>query len=225
MHHMQFNKEKTDHIPVVVSPNRYEGIELIKNTIKEKVDCIVMDDGMQHLALRANHYFLLIPKDLSNEAMLPAGTLREPLYEAEKRANTIVKVNKGKSFHYENTKKTLLSFDIKSDKLIDLANNNLITKEKISEKIKAVDTICAIANPDNFKNSIQNLGISINKSHNFRDHYKFNKKDISKLNFPVITTRKDAEKIAELIKEPNNCLLYTSPSPRDQRGSRMPSSA
>ena len=24
---------------------------------------------------------------------------------------------------------------------------------------------------------------------------------------------------------PKNCLLYTSPSPRDQRGSRMPSSA
>ena len=26
-------------------------------------------------------------------------------------------------------------------------------------------------------------------------------------------------------KKPWNCLLYTSPSPRDQRGSRMPSSA
>ena len=26
-------------------------------------------------------------------------------------------------------------------------------------------------------------------------------------------------------KQPNACLLYTSPSPRDQRGSRMPSSA
>ena len=25
--------------------------------------------------------------------------------------------------------------------------------------------------------------------------------------------------------EPGGCLLYTSPSPRDQRGSRMPSSA
>ena len=25
--------------------------------------------------------------------------------------------------------------------------------------------------------------------------------------------------------QPLNCLLYTSPSPRDQRGSRMPSSA
>ena len=28
-----------------------------------------------------------------------------------------------------------------------------------------------------------------------------------------------------LFKFNNNCLLYTSPSPRDQRGSRMPSSA
>ena len=30
---------------------------------------------------------------------------------------------------------------------------------------------------------------------------------------------------AKLIKDAGDCLLYTSPSPRDQRGSRMPSSA
>ena len=30
---------------------------------------------------------------------------------------------------------------------------------------------------------------------------------------------------ALLMKSDNTCLLYTSPSPRDQRGSRMPSSA
>ena len=29
----------------------------------------------------------------------------------------------------------------------------------------------------------------------------------------------------EVLKEVIDCLLYTSPSPRDQRGSRMPSSA
>ena len=28
-----------------------------------------------------------------------------------------------------------------------------------------------------------------------------------------------------MLAEPYHCLLYTSPSPRDQRGSRMPSSA
>ena len=31
--------------------------------------------------------------------------------------------------------------------------------------------------------------------------------------------------IKDLAKQYSNCLLYTSPSPRDQRGSRMPSSA
>ena len=36
-------------------------------------------------------------------------------------------------------------------------------------------------------------------------------------------TQEIAERLAD--KYPNICLLYTSPSPRDQRGSRMPSSA
>ena len=33
------------------------------------------------------------------------------------------------------------------------------------------------------------------------------------------------KQIPDLISPPITCLLYTSPSPRDQRGSRMPSSA
>ena len=41
-----------------------------------------------------------------------------------------------------------------------------------------------------------------------------------------ITVDTDAFDAAmERQKEGSNCLLYTSPSPRDQRGSRMPSSA
>ena len=41
----------------------------------------------------------------------------------------------------------------------------------------------------------------------------------------VSVTYGDVEEIAERLNEIYNCLLYTSPSPRDQRGSRMPSSA
>ena len=41
--------------------------------------------------------------------------------------------------------------------------------------------------------------------------------------------RRNAERLSSSSSnnndEDNNCLLYTSPSPRDQRGSRMPSSA
>ena len=35
----------------------------------------------------------------------------------------------------------------------------------------------------------------------------------------------DAKSYLEVMKEHNICLLYTSPSPRDQEASRMPSSA
>ena len=37
--------------------------------------------------------------------------------------------------------------------------------------------------------------------------------------------RRESEKMVEAIVDMEACLLYTSPSPRDQRGSRMPSSA
>ena len=40
-----------------------------------------------------------------------------------------------------------------------------------------------------------------------------------------ITSKSYAKKLREQILPEKSCLLYTSPSPRDQRGSRMPSSA
>ena len=38
-------------------------------------------------------------------------------------------------------------------------------------------------------------------------------------------TFKQLELFADVLARVRTCLLYTSPSPRDQRGSRMPSSA
>ena len=43
---------------------------------------------------------------------------------------------------------------------------------------------------------------------------------------PTVMIFKDGKKMDTVIGAvPKSCLLYTSPSPRDQRGSRMPSSA
>ena len=41
----------------------------------------------------------------------------------------------------------------------------------------------------------------------------------------AVTGKIDVRDWQEPASHPTNCLLYTSPSPRDQRGSRMPSSA
>ena len=43
---------------------------------------------------------------------------------------------------------------------------------------------------------------------------------------PMFTQSERKRQITAAVKSQTNvCLLYTSPSPRDQRGSRMPSSA
>ena len=47
--------------------------------------------------------------------------------------------------------------------------------------------------------------------------------NISKLNGTITLNNKKINNLPDDIFR--NCLLYTSPSPRDQRGSRMPSSA
>ena len=63
-------------------------------------------------------------------------------------------------------------------------------------------------------------GIQILQNLNF-DNIKINAVLLNGIN----ASEKDFESWAEFIKINKVCLLYTSPSPRDQRGSRMPSSA
>ena len=48
----------------------------------------------------------------------------------------------------------------------------------------------------------------------------------SLLESPTVKSRREGNRLqVEVAFKPGSCLLYTSPSPRDQRGSRMPSSA
>ena len=49
--------------------------------------------------------------------------------------------------------------------------------------------------------------------------------NFKKLNNPNILWKKPSIISDEIIKNTHDCLLYTSPSPRDRQKSRMPSSA
>ena len=54
---------------------------------------------------------------------------------------------------------------------------------------------------------------------------RYSRKEFSPDDFSVRYFTYRYEPITETVLSGRTCLLYTSPSPRDQRGSRMPSSA
>ena len=61
------------------------------------------------------------------------------------------------------------------------------------------------------------------------DHTIFSKSEGLEIRFAILPARKTDPSTqvphVEFMRLISSCLLYTSPSPRDQRGSRMPSSA
>ncbi len=185
-----------NNVPVVISKDRAAGVNFIKS--KDLANCVVMDDGLQHLALKANHYFLLL--DVSDEQainkwkhgkVIPAGYLREPLNTT--RADSKVLVNKDSEKFNEECD---FRFILKPNGIYDLYDNS-------EAKLKGnCNVLCAIANPQSFLQNIKKLGLNIAKQWIFTDHHAFTQTDWKKvsLELPLIITSKDAVKLRKYIK-------------------------
>ena len=63
------------------------------------------------------------------------------------------------------------------------------------------------------------------KAIHFNIVWKWEYEDLPPVFKRYVTLRASGRAATQLVTNPQLCLLYTSPSPRDQRGSRMPSSA
>ena len=87
-----------------------------------------------------------------------------------------------------------------------------ISDEKSTEIIREKYWDCAFA-----------LGVNMFKAHQAKDKKLLHRVKLAKTKAVSLFSTKEVEGV-ELIHY-NNCLLYTSPSPRDKRQSRMPSSA
>ncbi len=84
--------EEFDDLPVVAQADRSRGlIELFASERGERVEAIVLDDGFQHRQIARDMDLVLLDatRDPFDDAMLPAGWLREPV-EALRRATHIV---------------------------------------------------------------------------------------------------------------------------------------
>lgn len=171
--------------PVAVCPDRPTAGRLLLDS--GDCDCLVADDGLQHLALERDIELVVVDgqRGFGNGLCYPAGPLREP--RARLRSVDLVITNgggrEGAGFRLEPG----------AFKPVD-------GREGVAQwadfSTKPVHAVAAIGNPDRFFRLLEERGLRIER-HAFPDHHPFSPDD---LDFgdghPVLMTAKDAVKCA-----------------------------
>lgn len=170
--------------PIFIHKNRVLALNAL--LAYHECDCIISDDGLQHLALPRTQEIILIDgaRGLGNGLLLPAGPLREP---ASKLKEAKWVLSKGAPFS------NAVVFSIKP-----LQFRSVLYPKKIYPlnyfAMKKVIAIAGIAHPELFFKQLKDLHIQI-EPRIFDDHAKFTAKDFSEMkNSIILMTEKDAVK-------------------------------
>ncbi len=193
-------------VPVIISKDRYEAGTLAIE--KLGVDSLILDDGYQRLDVKRDLNILLIDHShgFENDAIFPAGTLREPLKEAG-RADLICFTKTIKDNQDPPIIKYVSAPIIKSQMVIKrLTDLELkVTKDINDLKGLRVCAFCGIAQPEKFKKLLELYGAEVVSFSSFPDHHYFNRDDIKNVEEKarsceaeiILTTEKDSVKLLE----------------------------
>ena len=176
-----------------------------KYAIKELgVTKIILDDGFQHRKLHRDLNIVLVDSEkmFGNENLLPAGPLREGP-EGFKRVDKLVIVSKNtdhtraeklaKIMEKKQKVKTLMA-KVEPDYIY-----NIISGEHL-EKGAEITALSAIGQPEQFYAFLKDY--KIKNTITFDDHHQYTTDDIKNIEGNIVTTEKDAVKLA-LLGNPN----------------------
>lgn len=182
------------HATTIISKKRFLAQKLINQT---KLDCVIMDDGLQNFTVKQHIKILVIDSDFlfGNGFLIPAGPLRENWQTAIKRVDYIIYIgDKDKimklNFYQEYSDKSFFAkYVVDCD-----------VKQKTKKQWLA---FAGLANNKKFFNSLTEYGYPIKQIKEFPDHHCYSDKDILRLlesakrdKLCLITTSKDMVKIA-----------------------------
>jgi len=223
-------KQKFPDVKVVVSESRRKGIEMLLKQTEPKIEVILLDDGYQHLAVKAGAYILLVDfnRPIYEDHLLPYGNLRERIHHKSK-ASIVIVTNTPEDIkpierRIIQKKLDLYPYQYLFFSHIEYKSPVVVFPGKFSA-IKYSFTKCkyhvllvtGIANPQPLKNNITRFAIEITEII-YPDHYYFKAKDIEHIVHEfqkidnnkkvIITTEKDAIRLQEA---PNNEMLKSLP--------------
>ena len=177
--------------PVMAGPDRVQSAQALLN--ESNCDVLISDDGFQHLRLARDIDIVVIDstRGLGNRWCLPAGPLREGVW-ALAAADLMVYHHQRPS---ENTKNQYGMY-LRTDEI--LALDGSVANKADTLKQTTLHAVAGIGHPMRFFNTLRELGFTIIE-HAFSDHHQYEKNQLEfNDEHAIITTEKDALKLAML---------------------------
>jgi len=197
--------QKHPNVAVSVCEHRPNGLmQMLEES--PKIDAFFLDDALQHLRLKPSFKIVLttFQEPWFSDALLPVGNLREPASAAQ-QANVVV-VTKCPAILPEETKKTYAEkLDVLPTQQLFFTTLDYDSKVRgaaelaLEEFIKSPFVlITGIANPSTLCAFLDEKKATYTHQ-SFADHHVFTKSEIAALqkrNTPILTTEKDAVRLA-----------------------------
>jgi tetraacyldisaccharide 4'-kinase len=194
-------------VPVRVSADRFAAgtkSETSGAATDVKRGIHLLDDGMQHRQLGRAADVVLVTADDLDDALLPAGNLREPLNALARATFAVVRKEE-----MEFVAPRLKQF-VREGTLIWTLRRKLRFPAPLlalSAGLRPV-ALCAIARPENFESMLKEAGCGIVDTIYFRDHHAYDMADMERivelakqLNATgFVTTEKDAVKLTPAMR-------------------------
>ena len=186
---------------VLTCSNRYKAAEY---AIKELgVTKIILDDGFQHRKMARDVDIVLVDSEkmFGNENLLPAGPLREGM-EGFKRVSELVIVSK----NVDHTRAEKIAKIMQKKQGIKTTVckvepdycYNIISGEHLQNGVDII-ALSAIGQPEQFYKFLEK-DYNIKEKITFDDHHQYTEDDIANIAGTIVTTEKDAVKLALLNK-------------------------
>lgn len=193
--------ENTQGAYVFTCRNRYLAAKMAVE--KFGIQVIILDDGFQHRKLRRDLDIVLMDsvKGFGNEHLLPAGPLREGP-EALERIDKLVVVSK--SVKHETAERVAKIMQKRLNIPTSVCYTepdyvyNIKTGQRLMEGL-AVTAMCAIGQPQQFYDFLSDYQVV--KTVTFDDHHQYAPIDIVDISGSIITTEKDAVKLARFDRD------------------------
>ena len=163
----------------------------IEEAIKNKIEFIILDDGLQDPTLHKDLNIVCFNERqlIGNGMILPSGPLRESLSSLKNYQITVI--NGDRNILFEKKIKDI-------NKEMDIYYSNYLPSNLDKFLGKDLLAFAGIGSPDNFFNLLEKNNLKITKKVSYPDHYSYSLTELRKLikfslinNLKIITTEKD----------------------------------